>query len=153
MTTFAHRNLPRLLLEAREAVLLHFRPNLRKSGLTDQQWRVLRVLAEHPACDVATIAQEAYLLGPSLSGVLTRMERDGLVLRSVDSQDGRKQVIRATPKAKRLAAKLAQSIEAHYAGMEAALGKPQLMQLYALLDAVIAMPAPELATTRKKTSA
>jgi homoprotocatechuate degradation regulator HpaR len=153
MTTFAHRNLPRLLLEAREAVLLHFRPNLRKSGLTDQQWRVLRVLAEHSACDVATIAQEAYLLGPSLSGVLTRMERDGLIVRSVDAQDARKQVIRATPKAKRLASKLAQSIEAHYASMEEALGKPQLMQLYALLDAVIAMPAPELALKRKKTGA
>ncbi len=150
MTAFAHRNLPRLLLETREAVLLHFRPNLRKSGLTDQQWRVLRVLAEHSSCDVATIAQEAYLLGPSLSGVLSRMERDGLVLRTVDSQDARKQVIRAAPKAKRLAAKLARSIEAHYAGMEAALGKPQLMQLYALLDAVIAMPAPELATKRKR---
>ncbi len=153
MTTFAHRNLPRLLLEAREAVLLHFRPNLRKSGLTDQQWRVLRVLAEHSSCDVATIAQEAYLLGPSLSGVLTRMERDGLVVRTVDLQDARKQVIRATPKAKRLAATLAQSIEAHYAGMEAALGKPQLMQLYALLDAVIAMPAPPMAAVHKKVSA
>jgi homoprotocatechuate degradation regulator HpaR len=150
MTTFAHRNLPRLLLEAREAVLLHFRPNLRKSGLTDQQWRVLRVLAEHPACDVATIAQEAYLLGPSLSGVLMRMERDGLIAREVNALDGRKQVIRATPKAKRLAAKLAQSIEAHYASMESALGKPQLMQLYALLDAVIAMPTPALETKRKK---
>jgi homoprotocatechuate degradation regulator HpaR len=153
MTAFAHRNLPRLLLEAREAVLLHFRPNLRKSGLTDQQWRVLRVLAEHSSCDVATIAQEAYLLGPSLSGVLTRMERDGLVVRAVDAQDARKQVIRATPKAKRLAAKLAQSIEAHYASMEAALGKPQLTELYALLDAVIAMPAPDLVKARKKASA
>jgi homoprotocatechuate degradation regulator HpaR len=153
MTVFSHRNLPRLLLEAREAVLLHFRPLLRKSGLTDQQWRVLRVLAEHPACDVATIAQEAYLLGPSLSGMLTRMERDGLIVRAVDALDARKQVIRATPKAKRLTAKLAKSIEAHYAGMEAALCKPQLMQLYALLDAVIAMPAPELATARKKTLA
>jgi homoprotocatechuate degradation regulator HpaR len=153
MTAFAHRNLPRLLLEAREAVLLHFRPNLRKSGLTDQQWRVLRVLAEHSSCDVATIAQEAYLLGPSLSGVLTRMERDGLIVRAVDAQDARKQVIRATPKAKRLAAKLAQSIEAHYASMEAALGKPQLTELYALLDSVIAMPAPDLVKARKKASA
>jgi homoprotocatechuate degradation regulator HpaR len=153
MTAFAHRNLPRLLLEAREAVLLHFRPNLRKSGLTDQQWRVLRVLAEHAACDVATIAQEAFLLGPSLSGVLARMERDGLILRAVDAQDARKQVIRATAKAKRLAAKLAQSIEAHYSGMEAALGGKQLTQLYALLDAVIAMPAPSNTPVRKRASA
>jgi homoprotocatechuate degradation regulator HpaR len=134
---FIHRNLPRLLLQAREAVLLHFRPNLRKHGLTDQQWRVLRVLAERGESDVATIADEAYLLGPSLTGVLTRMERDGLLLRERDAADARRQVIKHTTKGKRMAAKLAQSIEAHYESMELALGKPQLAQLYALLDAVI----------------
>jgi homoprotocatechuate degradation regulator HpaR len=138
---FIHRNLPRLLLQAREAVLQHFRPNLRKHGLTDQQWRVLRVLAERGQCDVATIADEAYLLGPSLTGVLTRMERDGLLLRERDAADARRQVVKHTAQGKRMAAKLAQSIEAHYASMEAALGKPQLAQLYALLDAVIGIPS------------
>jgi homoprotocatechuate degradation regulator HpaR len=142
MSLFVHRNLPRLLLQAREAVLVHFRPGLREHGLTDQQWRVLRVLAEEGECDVSTIAQGAYLLGPSLSGVLTRMERDGLIVRAADAQDARRQVIRASAKGKRLVAKLAESIEAHYASMEAALGKAQLQQLYALLDEVIAMPQP-----------
>jgi homoprotocatechuate degradation regulator HpaR len=142
MNLFAHRNLPRLLLQAREAVLAHFRPGLREHGLTDQQWRVLRVLAEEGECDVSTIAQGAYLLGPSLSGVLTRMERDGLIARALDKQDARRQVIRASAKGKRLVAKLAESIEAHYASMEAALGKAQLKELYALLDQVIAMPQP-----------
>ena len=142
MSLFAHRNLPRLLLQAREAVLVHFRPGLREHGLTDQQWRVLRVLAEEGECDVSTIAQGAYLLGPSLSGVLTRMERDGLILRSADAQDARRQLVRASAKGKRMVAKLAESIEAHYASMEAALGKARLMQLYALLDEVIAMPMP-----------
>jgi homoprotocatechuate degradation regulator HpaR len=142
MNLFVHRNLPRLLLQAREAVLVHFRPGLREHGLTDQQWRVLRVLAEEGECDVSTIAQGAYLLGPSLSGVLTRMERDGLIVRAADAQDARRQVIRASTKGKRLVAKLAESIEAHYASMEAALGKAQLQQLYALLDEVIAMPQP-----------
>ena len=39
-TPFIHRNLPRLLLQAREAVMLHTRPSLRGQGLSDQQWRV-----------------------------------------------------------------------------------------------------------------
>jgi len=47
--SFVHRNLPRLLLEAREAVMQHTRPSLREHGLSDQQWRVLRVLGEHAA--------------------------------------------------------------------------------------------------------
>jgi homoprotocatechuate degradation regulator HpaR len=139
MTTFAHRNLPRLLLQAREAVMGHFRPNLREHALTDQQWRVLRVLGERGATDAGTIAAEAYLLGPSLTGVLARMERDGLVKRGRDARDARRTHIVATAKGKRMVQKLAESIEAHYASMELALGKTQLAQLYALLDAVIGM--------------
>jgi homoprotocatechuate degradation regulator HpaR len=139
MTTFAHRNLPRLLLQAREAVMGHFRPNLREHGLTDQQWRVLRVLGERGATDTGTIAAEAYLLGPSLTGVLARMERDALIKRSRDALDARRTQVVATAKGKRMVQKLAESIEAHYASMETALGKTQLAQLYALLDAVIAM--------------
>jgi homoprotocatechuate degradation regulator HpaR len=150
MNPFVHRNLPRLLLQAREAVLEHFRPGLREYGLTDQQWRVLRVLAEQSPCDVSTIAQGAYLLGPSLTGVLTRMERDGLIVRATDAQDARRQLIRASAKGKRMAAKLAQSIEAHYSQMEASLGKAQLLQLYALLDEVIAISEPNSAPAPKQ---
>jgi DNA-binding MarR family transcriptional regulator len=69
------------------------------------------------------------------------MERDGLLLRERDAVDARRQVVKHTAQGKRMAAKLAQSIEAHYASMEAALGKPQLAQLYALLDAVIGIPS------------
>jgi homoprotocatechuate degradation regulator HpaR len=139
MTSFAHRNLPRLLLQAREAVMGHFRPNLREHGLTDQQWRVLRVLGERGATDAGTIAAEAYLLGPSLTGVLTRMERDGLIRRSRDPNDARRSQVSATAKGKRLVKTLADSIEAHYAAMQASLGRQRLAQLYELLDAVIAI--------------
>ena len=72
---FVHRNLPRLLLQAREAVMTHTRPSLREHGLSDQQWRVLRVLAGYDAVETGRVAREAYVLGPSLTGVLARMER------------------------------------------------------------------------------
>jgi DNA-binding MarR family transcriptional regulator len=106
---FVHRNLPRLLLQAREAVMTHTRPSLREHGLSDQQWRVLRVLGENAHCaegvETGRVAREAFLLGPSLTGVLTRMARDGLIER------------RRCP--------------------ESELGKQKLAQLYQLLDAVI----------------
>jgi len=76
---FVHRNLPRLLLQAREAVMTHTRPSLREHGLSDQQWRVLRVLGENAhfeeGVETGRVAREAFLLGPSLTGVLTRMAR------------------------------------------------------------------------------
>lgn len=145
-TPFVHRNLPRLLLEAREAVMQHTRPSLREHGLSDQQWRVLRVLGEHasdPAgVETGRVAKEALLLGPSLTGVLTRMERDGLIERERCPQDARRTVVRATRAGLKLVRNLSTTIEAHYAWMEQQLGKPQLAQLYALLDEVIAMEQP-----------
>jgi len=92
-TPFVHRNLPRLLLQARESVMAHTRPSLREHGLSDQQWRVLRVLGEHGTVETGRVAREAFILGPSLTGVLSRMERDGLILRVADRSDGRRKMI------------------------------------------------------------
>jgi homoprotocatechuate degradation regulator HpaR len=145
-TPFIHRNLPRLLLEAREAVMLHTRPSLRQFGLSDQQWRVLRVLGEHAqlpgGVETGRVAREAFLLGPSLTGVLTRMERDGLIERSRCPQDARRTVVRATAAGLKLVKALSGTIEAHYAWLEQRLGKARLAQLYTLLDEVIALEQP-----------
>lgn len=148
-TPFVHRNLPRLLLQAREAVMAHTRPSLREHDLSDQQWRVLRVLGEHAheagGIETGRVAREAYLLGPSLTGVLTRMERDGLIARERCPQDARRTVVRATALGLRKVQALSQTIEAHYSWMEQQLGKHKLGQLYALLDELIALEAPEAA--------
>jgi homoprotocatechuate degradation regulator HpaR len=141
-TPFVHRNLPRLLLQAREAVMAHTRPSLREHDLSDQQWRVLRVLGEHGAVETGRVAREAFILGPSLTGVLARMERDELIQRSRDPEDQRRTVIEATAKGKRLVKKLSGTIEAHYAWLEQSLGKEALGQLYKLLDELIALEQP-----------
>lgn len=152
-TPFAHRNLPRLLLQAREAVMAHTRPSLREHGLSDQQWRVLRVLGEHahdPAgIETGRVAREAYLLGPSLTGVLSRMERDGLIVRERCPQDARRSVVRATALGLDKVQALSQSIEAHYSWMEQQLGKDKLRQMYALLDELIALESPDTETAEE----
>jgi homoprotocatechuate degradation regulator HpaR len=145
-TPFVHRNLPRLLLQAREAVMLHTRPSLREHGLSDQQWRVLRVLGEHAhesgGIETGRVASEAFLLGPSLTGVLTRMERDGLIERQRCPQDARRTVVRATAAGLSKVQALSQTIEAHYAWLETQLGKAQLTALYDLLDRLILLEVP-----------
>jgi homoprotocatechuate degradation regulator HpaR len=150
--TFTHRNLPRLLLQAREVVMAHTRPSLRQHGLSDQQWRVLRVLGEHAdepgGIETGRVAREAYLLGPSLTGVLSRMERDGLITREKCTQDARRMVVRATDLGLDKVQTLSQAIEAHYSWMEQQLGKAKLRQLYALLDDVIALEAHDNTTAQ-----
>jgi homoprotocatechuate degradation regulator HpaR len=142
VTTFVHRNLPRLLLQARESVMAHTRPSLREHDLSDQQWRVLRVLGEHGAAETGKVAREAFILGPSLTGVLARMERDGLVRRERDPADQRRTVVAATPKGLKLVDKLSRTVEAHYGWMEKTLGKRKLTALYALLDDLIELEQP-----------
>ena len=145
-TPFVHRNLPRLLLQAREAVMTHTRPSLRDQGLSDQQWRVLRVLGEDhgnggTGVETGCIAREAFIIGPSLSGVLTRMERDGLIQRARATHDQRRTVVQATQLGLARVATLSTTIEAHYQWMEQHLGKARLQALYELLDGVIALEA------------
>lgn len=140
--TFSHRNLPRLLLQARESVMAHTRPSLREHGLSDQQWRVLRVLGEHGTVETGRVAREAYILGPSLTGVLARMERDGLIRRERDPADQRRTVVEATPRGLEMVDRLSDSILAHYQWLEETLGKQKLMQLYELLDELIALEQP-----------
>ena len=141
-TTFAHRNLPRLLLQARESLMVRTRPSLREHGLSDQQWRVLRVLGEHGTVETGRVAREAYILGPSLTGVLARMERDGLVRRERDPADQRRTVIEATVKGLKMVERLSHSVEGHYQWLEKSLGKQKLAQLYQLLDELIALEPP-----------
>jgi len=141
-TPFVHRNLPRLLLQARESVMAHTRPSLREHGLSDQQWRVLRVLGEHGAVETGVVAREAFILGPSLTGMLVRMERDGLVRRERDPADQRRTVVQATPKGLKMVGRLSLAIESHYAWMEKSLGKQKLSKLYELLDEVIELEQP-----------
>ena len=141
-TPFVHRNLPRLLLQARESVMAHTRPSLREHSLSDQQWRVLRVLGEHGTVEVGRVAREAFIVGPSLTGVLARMERDGLVRRERDPADQRRTVVEATAKGLKLVQKLQRTIEAHYEWMEKSLGKRKLAELYGLLDEVIELEQP-----------
>ena len=141
---FVHRNLPLLLLKAREALMQHHRPALRAHGLSDQQWRVLRVLREHAdGLETGLLAERAFILGPSLTGMLVRMERDGLVTRQRSAEDARRSLVRATAAGLTLADALVGSIEAQYDDLAGHLGQARLAQLYALLDELIELPLHE----------
>ncbi len=130
--------------------MAHTRPSLREHGLSDQQWRVLRVLGEHAhegaGIETGRVAREAYLLGPSLTGVLSRMERNGLIARERCPQDARRTVVRATAQGLAKVQALSETIEAHYQWMEQQLGKDKLMQLYGLLDELIALETLDIET-------
>ncbi|WKB52457.1 homoprotocatechuate degradation operon regulator HpaR [Eleftheria terrae] len=137
-----HRNLPHALLRAREAVMRYFRPNLKLAGVTEQQWRVIRTLSQHGEMEIGRIAEACSIPGPSLTGVLERMERDDWIKRFRISTDQRKVVVELTPKSRRLVDKMASRVDARYQEIESQLGPQVLGRLLELLDRVAALPDP-----------
>lgn len=137
-----HRNLPLLLLLAREGVIARFRPVLKLHGLTEQQWRILRLLVEVESLEPRQIVRLCGISSPSLAGILARMEEQGLVARAGLVHDKRRQAISATAKSRKLAARMAPKIEAVYAALEARLGAAAVARLYATLDEVLAALEP-----------
>ncbi|MDD1530398.1 hypothetical protein C7U92_22950 [Bradyrhizobium sp. WBOS7] len=67
------------LLRAREAVMAHMRPILRKHGTTEQQLRVLRSLNDLQPMDKTTLTNHAALLMPSLLRILKDLKKAGLI--------------------------------------------------------------------------
>ncbi|TKZ22037.1 homoprotocatechuate degradation operon regulator HpaR [Shimia litoralis] len=109
MTSRSHklstsRSLPIALLRAREAVMGPVRGMLADAGVTEQQWRVLRVLDEDGALDPTTIAERAVLLLPSLTRILQKLEEKELVTRARDESDRRRQIIEVSPAGRALIA-------------------------------------------------
>lgn len=93
-----NQSLPFALLRAREKVMGPIRAMLATSGLTEQQWRILRVLEEHGAMDASTLADRASLLLPSLSRILAGMGERDLLTRTEDLSDRRRQMVEIAPK-------------------------------------------------------
>ena len=130
------RSLPMSLLRAREAVMRHFRPSLRRHGLTEQQWRILRALASVDTIEVTELARVGFLLGPSLSRILHDLEARRLIERKTAKADLRRGVVSISAKGVRLIEAVAPSSEAIYAAITARYGARKLAQLQDMLHAL-----------------
>lgn len=128
------RSLPIALIRAREGVMAPIREMLADTGITEQQWRILRVLAEHGAVDASTLADRASLLFPSLTRIAAAMRDKGLITQTRDKKDRRRQMIAITPKGQKIidvnTARAAEIV----VGFKAKLGEAQYEQLLDLLS-------------------
>ncbi len=132
-----HRNLPLLLLQAREGIFARFRPLLNAVGLTEQQWRVIRALLDHGPLEPRQIGEICCLSSPSLAGILARMDDMGLVQRERLEHDQRRVLVAVTEKGEALAAELAPQIETAYQALEAQIGPGFTRDLYDMLDRLL----------------
>ena len=131
------RNLPLLLLQAREHVIAHFRPILNAAGVTEQQWRIIRLLIDTGPLEPRQIGDLCRISSPSLAGVLMRMEQMGYIKRARVDRDLRRVKVSLTPRSRALAARLAPQIEATYRHLESMIGADFSERFYRTLDQLI----------------
>nr|WP_280823221.1 homoprotocatechuate degradation operon regulator HpaR [Mesorhizobium soli] len=128
------RSLPIALLRAREAVMGHFRPMLAQHEITEQQWRVIRILAESGQVDATEMADKAFILAPSLTRIIRSLEERGLISKHKDAEDGRRVLLEIAPAGMKVIAEVGPESRAIYASLEAKYGKERVEKLLDMLD-------------------
>ncbi len=136
------QSLPLKLLKARELVMARFRPHLLARGVTDQQWRVLRALAEYSELDAGKLARLVVIKMPSLSRIMNDLERRGLVEKHASEADRRLVNLRITARGQAIFADMADLSETYYSGIEKALGEADYKALLAQLDHLLVVLQP-----------
>jgi homoprotocatechuate degradation regulator HpaR len=147
-TARPHRNLPLLLLQARERVMARFRPILNAHGVTEQQWRVVRALNDEGPLEPRQIGEICCISSPSMAGMLARMEDLGLVDRKRMEQDQRRVLVSLTPKSKALVEQITPLSEQTYRELEDTLGADFIDALYGQLDRLLQVLEPVEALER-----
>lgn len=83
------QSLPMMLYRTLDAVMPRFREIFKAFGITEQQWRVLRVLSDIDAIPLGQLADITLIPAPSLVGIVDRLQTAGLVERRPGKGDRR----------------------------------------------------------------
>jgi homoprotocatechuate degradation regulator HpaR len=127
------QSLPMALLRARELTMGYFRPMLNEHGLTEQQWRVIRVLQEYGRLEFHELSRVAWIQPPSLTGILTRLERAALVRRTRSKSDQRRLHLSLSRAGRRRFETVSGEAERRYGQIEQQLGRAKLRSLMKIL--------------------
>ncbi len=126
-----------MLLRAREAVTRAFRPHLRDHGVTDQQWRILRALADMGQVELLELSRRCMIQPPSLSRTVPALVERGLVFREEHPSDRRRTLVALTDDGMELFRVIAAESVRIYRGLVACIGEEELEELYGMLTHVI----------------
>ena len=117
--------------------MIPIRDMLSETGITEQQWRVLRVSSEFGTLDTKTLADRASLLLPSLTRIITTLRNKGLISQTRDNKDRRRQFIAITPSGQKVIDDNEDRAAEIVAGFKRTLGTEdyeRLLDLLARLD-------------------
>ncbi|WP_417263858.1 homoprotocatechuate degradation operon regulator HpaR [Celeribacter sp.] len=129
--------LPMVLLRAREALMERLRPVLHAHEITEQQWRVIRILREEGCTDATSLAEMGCILPPSLTRMLKNLESRNLVMMEKDASDGRRRLVSLTPEGFDLIEKISPQINVINLEIEEMLGRSMMSGLLTELNGLL----------------
>lgn len=109
------RSLPMMLYRTLDAVMPRFRRIFKEFGVTEQQWRVLRVLSDAEKLPLGTLAEMTLIPAPSLVGIVDRMQAGNLVARQPAAGDRRVVLVAITLQGRELLERLLPRVANAYA--------------------------------------
>ncbi len=119
--------------------MIPIREALQVTGLTEQQWRLLRVLEEFGPQDATKLAKRASLLMPSQTRIVQNLSEKGYVTRRTNPEDRRRQVVSITAAGHQVLVKNAPKAREISDEVAAALGEEKVKMLVSILDDIIHM--------------
>jgi homoprotocatechuate degradation regulator HpaR len=91
------QSLAAIMLGSKESVIAPMRPKLREYGITEPQWRVMRVINDRGATDATGLAEVGLLHAPSVTRILKELEERKLIVREPDANDRRRTLVALSP--------------------------------------------------------
>jgi DNA-binding MarR family transcriptional regulator len=126
-----------LLARASHLISAEFHEQLRRRGISVPVWRVLASLVGSTGETVTGLAEACLLQQPTMTKLLDRMVRDGLVKRSQDTRDRRVVRVVLTARGEMLASDLVQAAKQHEAEVLARHPEAEAMAIKSLLRAIV----------------
>lgn len=123
------RSLAAIMIVTREAVIAPMRGRLRAFGMTEPQWRVLRILDEHGALDAKSLAEIGLMHAPSVSRILRELEDRKLIVRDADTRDRRRMFVRLSSDGEDMNGKIQQELVGLLNQYSKKFGKSRLKSL------------------------
>ncbi len=134
-------SLPMMLYRALDVVMPRFRTIFREFGLTEQQWRILRVLWERDEVSARELAEQALIPPQSLVGIVDRLEKRELVARRPNRDDRRGILVRVTANGQKLKELVTRRVDAAYRELRLSLDPIDWKQLQHGLDCICKIDA------------
>jgi len=123
------QSLPMMLYRALDVVMPPYRDLFSQFNITEQQWRVLRVLWSNNQVTSAQLAERTLLSAPSLVGIIDRLEKKGLIQRIRSTTDRRAVYIVATGSGRALQNQTLPLVEEIQEHMRSSLSDEEWQQL------------------------